>query len=100
MFTVFTYTDVQVQTLDTCSVDLAYWCSFWMLVICSHSSVFLERAFSLRSPCASCVSVNGISSLRIEELFLLFGVSATLEAFSVLFHPFLFQCNHHRSPYL
>ena len=37
----------------------------------------LETAVLLRSSSASTVSVNGISSLRIEQLFLLFGLSAT-----------------------
>ena len=40
------------------------------------SSVLLETAVSLRSSSASSVSV-GISSLRIEQLFPLFGLSAT-----------------------
>ena len=48
-----------------------------MLVIFSDSSVLLEIAVSLRSSSASCFSVNGISNQQIEQLFLLFGVSAT-----------------------
>lgn len=45
----YSHTDVQVQILDTCSVNLVYWCSFWILVIFWGSSVLLETAVSLRS---------------------------------------------------
>ena len=53
------------------------------------SSVLLGTAASSRSSCASCVSVNGISSLRIEQLFLLFVFGVCATGFFSFIPPFL-----------